>query len=715
MNRIDKVLFISLAVFISIIHLYAYRVWLFSGGVLTDGDWFLSLPEHSRELFSLPSMWMTYVFGSVNLTPPFYPFMLFEGILSSMGIPYSLIERITFMWPIALFTMPFIYLLIKSITKNNIASLVGAVVYAYNTYFIIIQTGHLTLMMGFTLAPLALFLFMKALERRSYFFSVLTGLLIFIISFFEFRSFFLVALICFLYYLYHLIFQKKQSIIFELKRTILIAIIPLGITLLLNIYWILPMLKVSSIVTSSVYNREFFGNEFFNIIRSLTLFHPFWTGGEVKAFIVQNIPLYFYITPVLAFIGLYVNRKNKKVIFFGLLAIIGIFLSKQNNPPLADMYSFLYYNIPGFGAFREASKFYFIAALSYAVLIAAFVSWLLQVKTKKQRFLYGKYLVVILLVGMYSFNMKPLITGEIGTLFAKKEMPADYIILNTFLAKQPDYFRTAWLPNDSRWSPHTDLHPKISIAAALAVPWAEQYELKTKLLGTQYIDFVRTPIGNAMLDAASVKYIIVPLQDKYNNDDFYNNYGRMKEDYIRALDTSQYYERLSIGTKQIVVYKNSDMKPHIYLTQQPESLSEKIPFEKVDFEVVNATEYHLKVRLSKPSYIQFSETYHPDWNLYPADFQWIDLLSKNTLLSTENKHKKNESQFNSFYIDPQQICSKVSCERDKENNYIIDMILFFTPQGYMYMGSIISTFTGIIVTFWLSILCFKNLHYAKNR
>jgi len=37
----------------------------------------------------------------------------------------------------------------------------------------------------------------------------------------------------------------------------------------------------------------------------------------------------------------------------------------------------LYDNLPGFNAFREASKFYVLIALGYAVGIASLVEWLL--------------------------------------------------------------------------------------------------------------------------------------------------------------------------------------------------------------------------------------------------------------------------------------------------------------------------------------------------
>jgi len=71
-----------------------------------------------------------------------------------------------------------------------------------------------------------------------------------------------------------------------------------------------------------------------------------------------------------------VGRKNKDVVFFGVVALIGILLSKQVDDPFPGLYPWLFKNVPGFNAFREASKFYFLIALGYSVLIGSFVDWL---------------------------------------------------------------------------------------------------------------------------------------------------------------------------------------------------------------------------------------------------------------------------------------------------------------------------------------------------
>jgi len=56
---------------------------------------------------------------------------------------------------------------------------------------------------------------------------------------------------------------------------------------------------------------------------------------------------YFWLIPIFAFAGLWVGRKNKDVVFFGVMALIGILLSKQVDDPFPGLYPWLFKNVPG--------------------------------------------------------------------------------------------------------------------------------------------------------------------------------------------------------------------------------------------------------------------------------------------------------------------------------------------------------------------------------
>ncbi len=718
MKKFSTLFFWAVIVIIVAVHLYAYRVWIFSPGVLTQGDWILSLANYSKTLLTPPIIWKSYLIGSMDLTPPFYPFLLLEGILSNLGVSYAYIERITFMWPIAFLTLPLSFLLIKSYTKSRLAAIIGSLVYTYNTYFFIIQSGHLTLMAAFTLAPLALLWFIKSIEKRSLFYSVLTGIICFVMSFYEFRALYLFALVAALYYGYFIFVISKKSIQECLQSTIVYAGLPLLIIGLLNIYWILPVIFSTVSITNTVFSESLFGGEMFNVSRAIALFHPFWTGGEYFPFIVQPIPFYFFFLPIFAFLGIYVARKNKRILFYGLLALLGVFLTKENNPPFPDVYFWLFTNVPGFQAFREASKFYFIIALGYSVLIGAFFDYI-WTEWEKGKLSILKYILTIVIIFISLLNTRPLVMGDFATLFVPRTMSPQYAKLNTFLDSQNVFFRTLWVPEDSRWGTNTNIHPKLGVGNVLTSTW-KNFSDPTKYtsLGSQYIDFLGKDFAPRLFDSTSIKYVIVPLADTPNDDNFYIFFNKSKEEYIQALDKIPSLKKIDLGLKDVIVYENSSFAPHIYATESKDFIHSDVTVKNIKSSSVNESEYKIILsNIFQPLYINFTDSYHPDWKIRVGDFHWLNVLGNKNYFLPSSEHFKNEANLNSFYINPKEICENGNiiingCVKNSDGSYTISLTMYFVPQVYSNLGTIISSiFLAVLIAYFVFIARNK---YAKN-
>ena len=150
----------------------------------------------------------------------------------------------------------------------------------------------------------------------------------------------------------------------------------------LNIFWVLPFAVSGSLDDNAGVGRSLFGNSYFELDDAMYLSHPFWTGYGVKWFSDQPTPWWLSLLAIFAWVGFWVGRKNRFVLFFALMALVGILLGKQVSEPFPTLYNWLYETLPGFNAFREASKFYVLIALGYAVGIASLVEWLLPKKTK---------------------------------------------------------------------------------------------------------------------------------------------------------------------------------------------------------------------------------------------------------------------------------------------------------------------------------------------
>lgn len=718
-NNFKKYIVLLLTI---VIFLLVYNKWIFTKSIITHGDWWFFFTETMSTIrFYYFSLWLGDTsLGRVLIDSGQAPtYGLYGALAKYFNFDYSFSERLIHLWPVIFLTPFSSYLLLQKIFKNNIAVFIGVLVYSFNTYFVIIQTGHLTLMGAFSFAPLIILFYQLTLGKNNVFSALLAGLLLFLSASYEPRAFYLITLLLFFYFIYYFFFIQKIFTKYTISKLAFFAFVPILIVGLLNFYWILGLSQIGALSSNELFRRELFGNEFLSLLSSITLFQPFWTGHRLQIFEVQPIPIHFWLIPLFAFLGLYLNRKNKNILFFGIIALIGIFLTKQIAPPFSGIYPFLFKYLPGFNAFREASKFYFLIALGYSVLIAGFIDWIWNNWTKKGLQTYGKYFLTLIIAFIFLWNTKPLITGEIGTVFVPRYVPSDYEQTKKFILDQNDYFRTAWIPTSSRWSIYTNSHPKINIVEMVNTDWNKFIKSKRndKITEAELMrDIVSSSFSDSLFDLSSVKYVIIPLRDNANDDDFFIHYGNNREFYINALDELDYLERIDIETREIAVYENAEYRPHIYLTENKEQLTKIIPYQNVKHEFINPTKYKISLSgIENPVYLNFSESFHQQWKVRVGEFNWFAALVQKDYFLSDEDHFKNDAQLNSFRINPDEVCKidKV-CKVNSDGSYDIDITLYFAPQSYMYLGLIISGTTLILVFSYLFSVLGRKLYEKKN-
>jgi len=692
-------IFIIILLFLSAI---THWQWTLSTSILAHGDWYYQSQNTLRELLSFPTIWSTSSFGVVGITNSFYPFQLLYGILANIGFDYGVSERIIFLWPILIVCPLGSYFLLRKLFNNNLAAFVGSLVYTYNTYFLVIQTGHLTLMAAYSFAPLVVLFFKIGLEKRRIQYMILSGILSFIVSFYEFRALYILVWVLFMYYLYYQFIVDKQFSVKNILKNAIYSAIPVVLVLLLNSYWIIGFSQLGTLTSNEIFNRMLFGNELIDIKNAFTLFHPFWTGKRLTEFVPQPVPLHFWIVSFCAFTGLFLQRKNNDVIFFGSIALLGILLTKQVSEPFPNLYLWLYNNLPGFNAYREASKFFFLIALGYSVLITVFIDWISKRWNTSIYKILGKYIITFGVCLIFLWNAKPLITGEIGSLFTPRTVPSDYKKIEKHIISDNTFYRTYWVPTYSRWSYYSHSHPQISAILELNSTGRQMVEddLKSDKLseGELIIRLLEKKETNNLFDISSIKYIFVPLQDIANDDDFFQYYGVSREAYISVLDNLEYLERVNIGTEAVVVYENSGYKPHIYITRKMESIDENVSFDNTTFSSVNPSEYRVQLKnVEDQIYLNFSETFHPQWKIRVGAFNWWEPIIHSNYFLPESIQQPNDTGFNSYLIDPRSVCLQYHCIKNKDGSYNIDITLYFTPQSYVNLGVVITLITTAII------------------
>ena len=435
------------------------------------------------------------------------------------------------------------------------------------------QSSLLQISIAYSLAPLVLYMFIKTLDMKNLKLTIATGLIYFINSFYEFRIFYIEAFTLIFYLIFYVFVIEKRPTFQSLTRTIFHAIFPFLIVIILSAYWLIPYIATGSIQNNSAFSRSLFGDKYMSLKQSVAFFSPWWTAGHGYANgVIQPIPNYFWAIPVFALLGFVLNAKNPKVYFFLFLSVLGILLTKQSDKPFPNLYLWLYQHFPGFNAFREASKFTVILSLGYSTLIAYFISALRSRKLVSTVF-------ASLVSLLFLWNIKPMVTGEISGLFNPKSSPYDFERVKDFIHKQPEFFRTAWLPASGLWGYYDLLHPKTNLHTAYFDTFGPIMSFQAGFVSAtneskfisdinhQALNFFNQNYSDHFLDAFSVKYIIIPLEDNQNDDNVFINYGLNDRSYLlKYLDGLKYLVKINTPAQNIDVYENQNYHPHIYAT-----------------------------------------------------------------------------------------------------------------------------------------------------
>jgi hypothetical protein len=721
LQKAIKLLFRSFFVGLFIITIGAHWQWFFSMGALTHDDWGWLLPETMRSFSLYPSLWSDTGFGGVDISLSMRPIAQILVALLSSFADFFLIERLIWFWPSVLVAVISMNLLAHQILRCPMGAGVATVAFIFSTYMIIGRTGHLTLMAAFSFIPLLLFLFIRALNH-SLFYAIGAGLIGGLIGWYEARVLYMAIWLLFFYFLFNLFIMRGQGLKNN-SLTVGFAAITVTVILLANAFWILPIALVENLSTNELFSRGLFGNNFMNIRQSLANFHPFWTGTRAAVFVVQPIGWQFFLLPALAFFGfMFYVKKNITIVFFALISLLGIFLSKQVGEPFGQVYPFLYSNLPGFGAFREASKFYFLIALGYAVLIGAFATWLWEKRHLSKMWRRVAEFGMLGLCILMLWNARPLITGEIGTLFVPKQMPAGYERVNRYLSDDKSFYRTLWVPNVSRWGLWTTWQPRLS--ADEMDDFLQTQKLLPKeniVMGESFQSFFRSPLADRILDFTGVKYVVVPCYDPHNEPEFGINY-KTRAYYLNQISASHYLQRVDLGVSCPDVFINKNNTERINLVQ-PELAkdyqSNFLPYQssKLVYQRLEAYLYKVRIEnLTQPAYLRLLDTYNPGWKISTNEFSWLNVLLGTQNVLPDAVHTTNELGFNDFKLNPIELKNANLGRVNSEGGVDLDMTLFFAPQAHVWLGSFISI-NVVLVSFiyiFLSSVYFVSRKIAKR-
>lgn len=551
-------LFIGLLVFFGIC---THLLWFNPGSVLFHSDWLHWTDEAAKQAWQALGTWSTFFgFGEPRIQIGFTLVQSIWSLVGYLGGNFDMGVKVALLWPIAIMGFVAPYLAMRHLYKNDFIAFVSAIFYGSTAYFLLRQGAHLPIAFVYAIAPLIFLLFVKALQTMSIRWWLSFVLLYSVGLCYEIR---IMYIFTFVLILYAALFVEIRSLPpLKTARSLVVA----GLVFIgLNAFWLLPTALGSAGATiGETTSQELFGSFLFDLQHSISLSPASWTGGVPdESFVKQPVPLYMWLIPVLIF-GLLLTLKNplperkRLMLFFVVITIAGLFLTKQVEQPLPNAYPWLYGNFPGFSLFREASKFYIYTAFGYMGLLALGLQSIREVNYKFFQ------VAAALPIAVALVNTVPLVSGNIRSMFVSRSIPNEYVTLNKMIASQPGIFRTMWVPSDPKWGYFDESHPRVSAASVTGANLKPLISPESNYTAQRRItDFFNRPIADKLLDTASVKYIVVPLRDIDNQDDFMRYYGDDRQYYVDLLDAQPWLKKVDIGSQRVAVYENMNIAKHV--------------------------------------------------------------------------------------------------------------------------------------------------------
>lgn len=436
---------IFLVIFLIIIALSWFKPGLFiSGG---DEYWMLN-PTALKRIHQFAWSADFYNGGAPDIyLSQVFPITYFWQIFNWLHVPSVIIQKI---WIVLLFILPALSIYYffqsffnpifyapakvewdkleeshyKSIKIPPWAGAIAGLLYTCNIFITIAGPFQNNLKLVLIALPLMLLFFWKGLKKKQYLkYAILTSLcsIIFAQSNINIPAVTPIPIILFLFLLFYFLFHHR-----EIKGILKFTILTATFYLLFNIWWLAPFIVNYFLINTSLVKSTGFWNvmsssQLLDIFRFLGFwgwksvhylrpYYSFAPAYDHPFFLVST-----YSIPFLCFLVLVLGSLiyNKKILFFVILGLEGLFLAKGSNPVLGNIYQFFFRRIPGFWIFREPfTKFTPIIIFSFSVLLPISIFYLYYIFKKNVRFQKIAFLVPLIVITLILTNAYPLWKGQ---------------------------------------------------------------------------------------------------------------------------------------------------------------------------------------------------------------------------------------------------------------------------------------------------------------
>ena len=642
----------------------------FTKNLIIGGDWRFFWPENLREMSSYALAWDSSLNTGIGRNNIFYLWInSYVGFLGNFytnifHLPWNIAEKLIFFWPIFFLSFFTAFILSKRVVNSLLFNVLAGIIYLTNSYALMIFSGgQVGIALSYAIAPFVLFTFMELIDAQGIhgfpIKEVITaGFVLALQVMWDIRIAFISLIVIFLYTFIYLFIQKVVTI----KRVLLSFCITGLIVLGIHSFWMLPLIITKG---GGVENLgEAYTNvsavdflSFASFSNTISLLHPNWPENVFGK--VHFIQPEFILIPIIAF-GALLKKKDKKkaIYFFSLLALCSAFLAKGVNGPFGFIYRWMFRYIPGFVMFRDPTKFYFLVALSYSVLIP----FALKGLSDKLKY---KWLPVLLFILFWMWTIRPVWFGELSGTFKSGKVPQQYSELRNFIVRQPEYFRTFWIPQRQRFGFFSNTHPAIDSVDLLKIASA-----------SGVVNWLSGDDAKETLSQWSIKYVILPYDSE--NEIFMEDRKHSPEKRKRieqGLDRISWLKKINMAD-DIVMYEVPHYADHFNVQQSYDSAM------SIDYRMVDPTKYLVQVKnVRTPFNLIFSEGY---------DSNWEAIIGNEKVKSTLYMQSQN-----SFNI---------------RKNGDFEIVVAYAGQKYVKLGLLIT-----YVTFIISFIGIGRLMFCRKK
>ncbi|MFB3889442.1 MAG: hypothetical protein ACE14S_08115 [Candidatus Bathyarchaeia archaeon] len=474
------------------------------------------------------------------------------------------------------------YLAFEYLFKSKTAGFVAGLFMIFNPFTLgRWQYGHNTVLMTYAVLPFAVLCFLKVMKEGGklsmFVCGVLTGLMIYLSP----QVAFMFILFAMLYTAFDLAFAGKAGI----ARRAVLRGVQGSVMLVTAVIAAFPFFYQLVMANAPVYSTR--------PEEATVAFSPMDIGSSLipqVSLIAIVIAAFVLLWWRSGFTSLYrwwrnggsagepspylINVGSQQVQFFAVLGFLSVVLVILVLPPLTPVYQWVFVNVPGFGMFREVSKFFMLAAFSTAFFVALAAEGLKRhlVKTKNHS-VFRKILPALLISLLISAASWQFVTGDIGGSVGTVQIPTEYQEFNSWLASQEGDFRVAFFPpaiwaTTYPWASRWFLDPYVALQAQPTL------EVKSDSDLTQSAQFVRWAYAALYANRSSdlgrflgmfgVKYVV--LRTDADMPSYRSDMAPLSRSNTQALWSSQSDLRLVKNFSSILVYENPYALPHMYQT-----------------------------------------------------------------------------------------------------------------------------------------------------